>query len=424
MEPQLWQYGGGLQTVMELPDIILTADLAVHPTEGWPVVGAIQWTGNREPERAFVRALNPEAGMWDVTQNVDLGTSGVGRRFRSVAVGVTPDRTIHAAWGSPDYPRLGVWASASHDFGRSWSAPQQIAPGCMFVLDLAASLDNRVVAIAVCPVDQRSVSLAVVTRSADGVWGEPERIAAPIWYASDGSVQIIGEGPNARIVVLVTGDATRPSSVYLFSRPLDGGPWQRDQRTIALSGAEIGALPWRVHSTSFARPDGSTGLLFAFAVRGTAGIFALASLDGGQTWGEIRPIAFDGPEQPGRWLDRAVPAYDPGADRFAAVWACCADASWAVVPSTLYGSWATVDGAWQPPQGPDERAPRIPLRLGLDNAVSNLVGAQAHNGRLVWLAWVEGSSRLVARALDLNQIIPVDEYPAPTPRPAVPGGRP
>jgi hypothetical protein len=424
MEPQLWQYGGGLQTVMELPDIILTTDLTVHPTEGWPVVGAIQWSGNREPERAFVRALNPEAGVWDVAQNVDLGASGVGRRFRSMAVGVTLDRTVHAAWGSPDFPRLGVWASSSRDFGRTWSAPQQIAPGCMFVLDLAASLDNRLVALAVCPVDQRSVDLAVIVRNADGVWGEPERVAAPVWYASDGSVQVIGEGPDARIVLLATGNANSPATIYLLSRPLDGGAWERQQRTIAVGGAEVGALPWRVRSTSFTRPDGSTGLLFAFGVRGTAGVFALTSLDGGRSWGEIRPIAFDGAEQSGRWLDRAVPAYDPEADRFAAVWACCADAAWAVVPSTLYGSWSRPDGHWQPPQGPGEYAPRVPLRLGMDSAVSSLVGAQAHNGRLVWLAWVEGSSRVVARALDLNQIIPVAEYPPATPRPTRPGGRP
>ena len=35
--------------------------------------------------------------------------------------------------------------------------------------------------------------------------------------------------------------------------------------------------------------------------------------------------------------------------------------------------------------------------------------------RWVWVAWAEGSNTITVRSYNLNQIIPADQYPTPTP---------
>lgn len=420
MRPRLAQYGGGLQQVLELPDSILATDLAVHPTEGWPVVGAIQWTGNAEPERAFVRVLNPTSGQWDVAQNVDVGPASLGRQQRTIAVGILPDRTVLAAWASPNWPHLAVWGSHSADFGRTWSAPIPIAPDCLRVLDLATGLDGRAALLAICRADARSVEAGLVLRDARGQWGAVQRRPLPVWYASDGALEILGEGADATLVGLITSNADRPGALYLFRQRLDAGDWTVQRRQVrGPDGAALGRMAWHARGAQVVRPDGAGGVLpgviFAVAMRDHAGVFSVVSLDGGAHWDDVQPIVSDGPETPSRFLAAVVPAYDPAADRVVALWSCCTDAMWATSPATIYGSWARLGAPWQTLGG----GRRIPLALGMDQAVNGLVGAQPHNGRLVWLAWVEGSSRLVVRALDLNQIIPVGEYPTPT---FAPGG--
>jgi hypothetical protein len=44
--------------------------------------------------------------------------------------------------------------------------------------------------------------------------------------------------------------------------------------------------------------------------------------------------------------------------------------------------------------------------------------AHAPNARIAWLVWVEDGQTMRARAANLDQIIPADQYPTPTPRPS------
>jgi hypothetical protein len=35
--------------------------------------------------------------------------------------------------------------------------------------------------------------------------------------------------------------------------------------------------------------------------------------------------------------------------------------------------------------------------------------------RWTWVAWVEGANAITVRSVDLNKIIPIAQYPTPTP---------
>jgi hypothetical protein len=119
---------------------VLALDLAVHPTEGWPAVGAVVWSGTSDPERVMVSVYNPVARRWSIARQVDLGPSQIGRYSRTVAMAVSSDREVHAVWGlsDPDFadgdPPMGVWASSSADFGERWSEPIRVTEGCRRVI--------------------------------------------------------------------------------------------------------------------------------------------------------------------------------------------------------------------------------------------------------------------------------------------------
>jgi hypothetical protein len=141
------------------------------------------------------------------------------------------------------------------------------------------------------------------------------------------------------------------------------------------------------------------------------GLFAMTSLDAGRSWGEVEAIHTPPADQATLF---APLAYDPVADRLVAIWTCCADARWDVVPSTHYARWSVPDsGVWLPAASNDP-----PLALG-SRVAAQTVAAQPANSRRTWLAWVEQQQRIEVRSLALNQLIPVDQYPA-----ATPGGAP
>jgi len=112
----------------------------------------------------------------------------------------------------------------------------------------------------------------------------------------------------------------------------------------------------------------------------------------------------------GRELAYVTPAYDVAADRLLALWVCCgADAA------THYASWSMPgSGVWQPAQGPGRYDTPIPVILG-SRAAAMTVSAQAANGRVSWVAWVEQDKRVEVRSVNLNQLIPIGEYPTPLP---------
>jgi hypothetical protein len=420
MEPQLIHGGSSGQTVLQLPGVLLTIDLAVHPTEGWPAVAALLWPGvTRDPRQAFVRVMDPRTQIWGPAQQLDVGPASSGTdRFANVVLAITGDRAVHAVWGASDAdhtdgdPPSAIWASASTDLGRTWSAPRRIATHCFIPADMAATADGQIVVLAVCPtLDDRAVEPAMIVRSADGVWGAAQRLGVPIWYYSEGSVAIVGGGAEAHAVALVLAGEATPTAILISRRLSDAAGWQVEQHPVALpDGQPPGLRMWHPRSLVFARHQagGATqpGIAFVWTGAEVAGAYALVSLDGGRTWGPIEPIVWPAYGD-GRVITFVAPAYEPVADRLVALWTCCADAQWQVVESTHYASWSTPgSGVWHTHASAAAASP-VPLVLG-SRVAHDTAAAQAANSRSAWVAWVEQQYQLVARTLDLNQIVPAE----------------
>ena len=70
MEPRRWVSGSDRLMTMHLPGSVYALDLAVHPTEGWPVVGVTQRSWGM-PIQAFVRIYDPRTQDWGVARQVD-----------------------------------------------------------------------------------------------------------------------------------------------------------------------------------------------------------------------------------------------------------------------------------------------------------------------------------------------------------------
>jgi hypothetical protein len=417
LEPKPWQGGSDQQNTLFLPSNVLTIDLATHPTESWAAVGAVVWSGTDDPERAFVSVYHPLSRRWSAAHQVDLGAAQLGRFARTIAVGITGDRQVQAVWGmsDPDFadndPPAGIWASASADYGASWAPPQRIASDCRQVDDLATSTEGDVVVMLICNDGPNASTLAIVTRRPDGSWLPLDRLNIPVWYYSAGSVVITGSGADARAVGLVFAEQGGHPVGYLVSRRLaDSGPWQIAKVDAApADGQMTGLRMWYVRGLAFTRQSGQQGLIFSWTDTERSGAYAVTSLDGGRSWGPVETII------PGSGkLNDVVfvaPAYDPVADRLVAVWACCGFTQFSTGNSTHYASWSVPgSGTWRPE--PD--APPIPLVLGSRSAFET-VSAQASNSRTAWVAWVERQQRIEIRTLDLNQVIPVDQYPQPSP---------
>jgi len=114
--PKLRQGGSDMQTMLQLPGHTYGLTIAVHPTEGWPVVGIMQrFSESSDPIQSFVRVFNPRSNTWGPAQQVDIGESSNGQdRFSSTVVGVTGDGAVHVVYGASDMdfadgdPRLSV----------------------------------------------------------------------------------------------------------------------------------------------------------------------------------------------------------------------------------------------------------------------------------------------------------------------------
>lgn len=423
LEGQPWQTGSDRDTTLHLPAAVLTLDLATHPTEGWPAVASVVWSGTRDPERVMVSVYNPAARRWSIARQVDLGQAQIGRYSRTVSIAITGDRQVHALWGmsDPDFsdgdPPSGLWVSSSADFGETWSAPTRIATGCRRVNDVAASLDGALVVMVVCE-EERGNVLAMITRRADGTWLPVERLPAPVRYYSEGSIQITSAGADARAVGLLLVEGNGVPTGYLVSRPVASTePWRVERVTITSPTAlPLGQRMWHVRSVSYTRPQGPA-LTFTWTDAEAGEAYALTSLDGGRSWGPVSFVAAPF-EAAGRVLD-AIPAYDPAADRLVAIWSCCAAGVFSTASATHYASWSVPGtGVWRLTSGETP----IPLVLG-SRAAGETVGAQAANSRFGWVAWIERQKQVEVRSLELNQIVPVAAYLTATPLTA-PGGQP
>lgn len=398
----------GERAVMRLPNAVLGLDAAVHPLAGWPVVAALDIPVlNMGHPRVFVRAYNPQAQSWGTAQSVDVGGSHPGDRFRSVAVGVAGDGTIHVVWGVTDYPRLDLFAASSADYGATWSAPTTLGEGFFGVLDLAVTLDGEVFVLAL----QRDPEVAPVLLRRDraGAWGGRETLPLrSIWYASSGGLAVVGDGPDAQLIALLTATPDQPGAAYLLRRPLSGGAWQIARHTVTAEGVLADV---RAGGYTLTDPAGSPrpGITFTMTGRDGAAIYALTSLDQGASWSRGEQIARSG----GR-ITAAGVGFDAAAGALVAVWNCCEDATWGGdAAASHYAAWSVAgSGSWTP----DRNTAPVPLVSGARSAALTTL-AQAPNARIGWLIWVEDGQEVRARSFGFNQVIPADRYPDQEARP-------
>ena len=403
--------GSGLKTTIQLPEVILTADIAVHPTEGWPAVAAVAWSANANPERAYVIVYNPHTRSWTPAHQVDIGPAALGRYTRTVEVAITGDGVVHAVWGmsDPDFsdndPPARVWAAESRDYGLTWSAPQVVGDDCRQVNDLAATLDGWLVTGLVCNVSASQVQPAIATRSPDGVW-TLERLPGAVWYFSDGAVAIADDGGASRATVFFltgpNGQMVAPPRVLRFAKTLGSAePWQPDTQDVTIPGVDPGPRGWHARALVY-RPTGATQdvVTFMFSDASAWNVYAITSFDAGRSWRDPELVATPaGTER----IAFAAPAYDVATDRLLAIWTCCVEGGWNdAAPSTHYLRWSTPgSGVWHDPT-PDQR---VPLILGA-RAVGETVTAQARNARSAWVAWVEGGKAVEVRSFDFTTVLP------------------
>ena len=250
---------------------VLTIDLAVHPSEGWPAVASVVWSGNADPERVFVSVYNPLTNGWSSARQVDLGASHIGRYSRTVALAITGDRTVHVVWAMSDpnfvtnNPPSGVWTASSRDFGQSWSAPQRIATGCRRVNSLAATPEGTLVAQLICDNGPRVGKPVLLLRTPDGMWQPPEALPIPTWEYSEGRVVLSGHGAAAQIVSLVLAGSAGSPVAFLARRPLAGGAWQLSTRVMELGGSALRMGQVSAVAYDRIRPDGTADPAVTFS---------------------------------------------------------------------------------------------------------------------------------------------------------------
>jgi hypothetical protein len=422
------QGGSDTRTLLHLPGILHHVDVAVHPSQGWPAVVSVQtWKdGDANHRRIFARVYHPAAKTWGDARQVNLPPEDGNGYYGGVAVGITGDGVVHVTWGGAFTEDKPVWYSASSDYGRSWSAPRQIGADCYNVQDMATTLDGQIVVLALCTPGRHDVQVwpGLIVRRADGVWLARDTI--PIdgrW----GSLVLTGDGSDARAVALLTNSENSRDAWIVQKRLADPGPWQVQVKDLTPpAGYTAREATFYLHrGLAFRRANGTTGVIFTWAVYGGNAIYALTSLDGAQSWGPIEAVVAhpDGQDHPSALADPldarwSVPAYDGYADRLVVVWVGRDLQTPFPSIATHYASWsAPGSGEWQPFAIPGRYAPLVPLVTGAERAAYT-ASAQAGNASFFWLAWIDAYTTVKARTIDLNLIVPVDQYPTATPRPA------
>ena len=425
--PIIVNAGNDLVTALELP-FLHHVDVAVHPSAGWAAVASV-WTDDYHgsdggpSRRIFVRVFSPVANTWSPARQVNPPPTEDGNGlYGGVALGITGDGTVHAVWGGAFTAGKPVWYTQSRDYGTTWSTPQQIGAGCYSVANMATTLDGQLVVLALCtPATAFAVRPGLIVRRADGTWLPQEDIAVDGRW---GSVVVLGDGPDARAIALLT--SANGSVGHLLQKRLGAaGAWQVRRITLAPpAGLYPASATYYLHrGMTFRRPNGSDGILFTWSVYGGNAVHALQSLDGGQSWGSVETIAAyratpgagaAAPPPDHRW---SAPAYDARADRVIVLLVRTDQDG--VVPwpgnGTHHAFWSVPgSGVWTPRQGPAVYEQAIPLVSGATSASYTDAGQMA-NGSFLWLAWVNRWQQLQVRSLDLDLIIPPEQYPQQDP---------
>jgi hypothetical protein len=296
----------------------------------------------------------------------------------------------------------------STDYGATWSAPVVLGSGFFGVLDVQVTLDGEVFVLAM----QRDPEVAPVLlqRTRDGVWQERADIPLrSVWYASSGAIALLGEGADASVVALLTATLDQPNTVYLARRPLMGGDWEVSKRTIATDGAVftgVRAVSYGYRAAGTSQPGAS----FVMVARDGASVYTLTTLDGGASW-----TAGDQVAQGGTAITAAGIGYDGAAQHLVTIWNCCTDAGWGGAAAATHYAAAAPAGSssWTPDPATTNRTPLISGA----RAASLTTVVHAANAQIAWLIWLEDGQDIRARSIGLNEIVPVDQYPTPTPLP-------
>jgi hypothetical protein len=397
------------RTVMRLPGVILSLDMAVHPTEGWPAIATVRWPfPGQDAREVYVSVFNP-AGGWGASRSIDVGGSSLGNDAQSGAhIGVTGDRNVHVVYGADD-ARNGwtIWTRESTDLGQTWSEPRGIAGGCWRPLDMATSAEGWITVLAACGRDRQSVEPVVLVREPGGRWREPVLLPTGHMAYLEGTIAIAGDSKTARAVLLVYS-MTHPATIFTAPFALQGGTPRLHTIPLVLSGDKYSTLHRRFSAITFGhgRDDGAApqavGVSWVAADTGNA--YALTSPDGGESWLPVQRIAA-APSR-GDVVLSAPLAYEPVADRLVSFWPCCVDTLFTPAAAEHRVTSGALTGAW---------SPAAPLISGARMA-GLTVAAQRPGGRFAWVAWVE-QQQVIARTVVFNQVLPPDVYPAPTIRP-------
>jgi hypothetical protein len=302
-------------------------------------------------------------------------------------VGITGDGTIHAVWGVVTTPRLGLMASYSADRGATWSPPTPIAANTYGALDLATTADGQVAVLALSEDAQQPL---LIQRTSDGVWQKPEIIPVPAWYGSQGALTIVGDGDAARIVAITSGggSGSADNTLFLLSRPLRGGAWQIERRSVPSPTQENASMLINLRAAVLRNGR----VLITFAMSGRAAGFAIQTTDSGRTWGAIETVF----PSNGRIPPFMVAAGDPRSDRALVIRTCCGDATFVSAESTHALAWGTPgQNDWQPAA--------FPFVSGAIAAADTAM-AQAPGAQVAWLAWIENVHQVQIRGLDVAQL--------------------
>ena len=271
-----------MQTTLQLPGHTYRLKIAVHPTEGWPVVGIMQrFSESSDPIQSFVRVFNPRSNKWGAAQQVDIGESSNGQdRFGSTVVGVTGDSAVHVVYGASDMdfrmairrPGCGaapVPITARPGARRGGSRATAGWPTIWRPPPRAGSSSRRT-ATSRTGWARSTPQPVMIVRRPDGTWLDPQRIPMPNWYGAEGAVVIVGDGDQARAIALRFGNlGAANGKAYLISKRLaDGGDWQVAERDITVPYGDTGERDWHASGLVFpqTRPDGSTtsGVIFTW----------------------------------------------------------------------------------------------------------------------------------------------------------------
>lgn len=411
-EARAVQGGQPANALLQLPGKVYQIDLAVHPLDGWPIIGAMsRFAATTDPIQVYAQVYNPLAQTWSAARQLDIGEASNGDdRNGSITVAVTAHGEALATWGASDADG-GIWTSSSRDYGTSWSQPTRIATDCTVVNGMAATLDGQAVVLAMC--GRLPTHPTLIVRDAIGAWGDPHQFAIPGWF---GTVVTVGDGPDAQAVAFVTGHGAGMDTTTgaIIRGSLGSSAWTVN--TVDLHGL-AGDYFFQQRGLAFSvpQPDGTSrpGIVFTWKGQYSNDLSALVSLDGGQTWGQGETLATGDPATGGE-RTFPVPGYDPTTNRLVALWACCGQPQ-DLAESSHYAAWRGLNGTWVAVNATGQ-GQAIPVITGARSA-GDTVSAQARNSRLLWLAWIERRNQVAVRSLPLEQLIPVDQNPPPTARP-------